>query len=61
MAEDEIDIYASYVVSEGKSFRDNKDFNKVYTEGDDVTAFDEEVLKRLLNQGLIEAVKSEEA
>lgn len=45
---------ADYEVAEGKSFRDSKDFSKEYKEGDDVTHLGEDVLKRLLSQGLIE-------
>lgn len=58
--EQKVDLKAAYIVSEGKSFRDSKDFTKEYKAGDDVTAFDEEVLLRLLNQGLIEAVEEED-
>lgn len=43
-----------YEVAKGKSFRDSKDFSKEYKEGDDVTHLGEDVLKRLLSQGLIE-------
>ena len=45
----------NYVVAEGKSFRDPKDFTKEYTAGDDVSHLDTSVLERLLNQGLIVA------
>lgn len=49
----DIDEDAEYVVADGKSFRDSKNFSKEYTSGEDVSHLDNEVLKRLLNQGLI--------
>lgn len=52
--EKQLDLDESYVVAEGKSFRDPKNFTKEYVAGDDVDHLDPEVLTRLLNQGLIE-------
>ncbi|SMC53201.1 hypothetical protein [Pedobacter nyackensis] len=52
--EKEVDLFASYVVAEGKSFRDSKDFSKVYESGDPIEGLNEDRLKNLLNQGLIE-------
>lgn len=52
--ESDFDIDSEYQVSVGKSFRDPKDFAKEYTEGDNVDHLGEDVLKRLLSQGLIE-------
>lgn len=43
-----------YEVAAGKSFRDPKDFTHEYKEGDNVNHLGEEVLTRLLIQGLIE-------
>ena len=43
-----------YEVAAGKSFRDPKNFAKEYSEGDNVNHLGEEVLTRLLAQGLIE-------
>lgn len=43
-----------YEVAAGKSFRDPKNFAKEYNEGDNVNHLGEEVLTRLLGQGLIE-------
>lgn len=43
-----------YEVAAGKSFRDPKEFTKEYSEGDNVNHLGEEVLTRLLFQGLIE-------
>lgn len=43
-----------YEVAAGKSFRDPKDFTHEYKEGDNVNHLGEEVLVRLLGQGLIE-------
>ncbi|MEJ2905087.1 hypothetical protein WAE58_21760 [Pedobacter panaciterrae] len=50
----EISLDDSYIVAEGKSFRDPKDFTKEYVAGDNVDHLDPAVLIRLLNQGLIE-------
>lgn len=55
----EVDITAEYVVAEGKSFRDSKDFSKAYQSGESVSGIDEVRLKNLLNQGLIELAPSE--
>lgn len=52
--EKEVNLTATYVVAEGKSFRDSKDFDKVFSEGDSVGGLDEDRLKHLLNQGIIE-------
>ncbi|MES2620239.1 MAG: hypothetical protein V4615_05235 [Bacteroidota bacterium] len=43
----------SYVVAEGKSFRDIADFSKEWSEGDDVSHFTPERIQHLLEQGLI--------
>lgn len=43
-----------YEVAAGKSFRDPKDFTHEYKEGDNVNHLGEEILTRLLAQGLIE-------
>lgn len=51
---DQFDADSEYQVSAGKSFRDPKDFAKEYTAGDNVDHLGEDVLKRLLGQGLIE-------
>lgn len=51
---DQFDTDSEYQVSAGKSFRDPKDFAKEYTAGDNVDHLGEDVLKRLLSQGLIE-------
>lgn len=49
----EINPDASYVVAEGKSFRDSANFSTEYSEGQDVTSLGADRLKALLNQGLI--------
>lgn len=49
-----VNLKAKYVVSEGKSFRDSKDFSKEFTAGQEVSHLDEDRLKNLLIQGLIE-------
>lgn len=47
----EIDPKAKYVVAKDMSFRDSKDFNKVYKSGDDVSDFEEARLANLVQSG----------
>jgi hypothetical protein len=47
----EIDPKAKYAVAKDMSFRDSKDFNKVYKSGDDVSDFEEARLANLVQSG----------
>lgn len=55
----QVDITAEYVVAEGKSFRDKNNISKEFKSGESVSGLDEDRLKNLLNQGLIELAPSE--
>lgn len=44
----------SYVVADGKSFRDKNNFEKEYKAGDDIKGFDQDRLDHLLSIGYIQ-------